>query len=356
MPADSGSPDVSVVIPVHNGANYVGQAIDSALAQTGVTSEIIVVDDASTDETPAVVRSYADLVRYLHLPKQVTSIATTNAGLVLCRGEFISILHHDDYFLPGKLAAHVQLMRSNPSVGLSYSAQHYIGPAGQRLWTLRSPVSRRNYVVPGAVELRRIVVQNYINFCNAVVRREAYESVGLYPEHLWFSAEWEMWIRLAKKFDVGYIDTALVCYRLHPTAQTLTRTHDADEVLGQLEAVHAAAFADPDLPQQVRDRERMSTANMQLSTALLRMVRRDWVGAMRALVRGLRAVRIWEIPELMRSSALIARTMPRLRLGMARQSRSRDTDRYKAPASTGSPGAISCEQPVDFDSEKYQGR
>ena len=184
-------------MPVHNGEKFIGQALESALGQADVQLDVIVVDDASTDDTRSVVSSFGDRVRYLLVEKQVSSIATTNLGIAEARGELISILHRDDYYLPGKLSRHAAVMALDHRIGLAYSAQRYVDSDGSPLWTLRSPVARRDYVVEGVVESEPVVVQNYINFCNAVVRRSAYAAVGPFAEDLWFSAEWDMWLRLA---------------------------------------------------------------------------------------------------------------------------------------------------------------
>ena len=307
-------PDVSVVIPVHNGAQYVAQAIQSALDQEGVRVEVIVVDDASTDTTSAVVAAFGDRVQYVALPKQTTSIATTTAGIALATGVLVGILHHDDYYLPGKLRRHVDVMRANSDVGLSYSAQHYVAPGGAHLWTLRSPVAHHDYVVPGVVELEHMMVQNYLNFSNAIVRRSAYDAVGPYEEDLWFSAEWDMWTRLLMVSAVAYIDDPLVCYRLHPGSQTFTGSRDTTAFLDQLQRVLDRIYGNPRLPPRLRTRRRLSTANMYLSTALLQSIRREWARAAFSAGRALRHVRPWEVPRLLRSSALVPRMGSRLRL------------------------------------------
>ncbi len=294
------------------------RAIESALDQTGVAVEVIVVDDASTDGTPACVAAFGDRVRYVRLDKQPTSIATTNRGIARARGEYIAVLHHDDYYAPGKIRAQVDVMDRHPTVGLSYSAQRYVGPAGEPLGILRSPVAHHDYVVPGAVELRHLVVQNYINFCNAVVRRSCYATTGDYVENLWVSAEWWMWMQLALRHDVAYVDEVLVSYRIHSANQTLSRTTNPSEYLEQLRWVFGAIWATPDLPDAVRDRYRASSGNMYLSSALLHWFRGERRRAAALLMVVLRTVPPTELPGLLRSAALGPRLGAHLRLLMSR--------------------------------------
>ena len=169
-------------MPVHNGEKFIGQALESALGQADVQLDVIVVDDASTDDTRSVVSSFGDRVRYLLVEKQVRNIAPPpDLGIAEARGELISILHHDDYYLPGKLSRHAAVMALDHRIGLAYSAQRYVDSDGSPLWTLRSPVARRDYVVEGVIESDPSRPGTH-QFCNAVVRRSAYAAVGPFAE------------------------------------------------------------------------------------------------------------------------------------------------------------------------------
>src|SRR5688500_7068290 len=102
-------PRVSVVIPVYNGANYLAQAIDSALAQTYPDGEVVVVDDGSTDEraTERIARGYGHRIRYIR--KENGGVATAlNAGIEAMTGDYFSWLSHDDMYLPDKVALQVE--------------------------------------------------------------------------------------------------------------------------------------------------------------------------------------------------------------------------------------------------------
>jgi glycosyltransferase involved in cell wall biosynthesis len=345
------SPDITVVIPVHNGADFVEQAIDSTLTQAGVTVQVVVVDDASTDGTPEILERYRDRIEALRLPKQASGIAATNEGLARATGEFVCVLHHDDLLLQGKLARHVELMRRHPGVGLSYSAQHYIDAAGRRLGTLRSPVAHGDYVIAGTVELRALAVQNYVNFCNAVVRRSAYEAVGFYPAQWQIVAEWAMWVRLARRYDVAYVDEPLVGYRLHSGQLTLKR--DPQDYLDQLLVVHREVFDDLSIPPTLRERERLAMANVHLNLALVHWLRGERRPALRQAGGVVRRVRPWEWRDFIRSSAIVPRTMCRLRLGRAGN---RQAVPAKKSEKSGSPGASVKEQVDDVSAVQFHGK
>ncbi len=127
------------------------------------------VDDASTDRTAEIAQSYEG-VNIRLLEKQRSHIAVMNVGLEMIRGEYVYILHHDDFLLPGKLRRHVELMAADPRIGLSYSALWFVGPGGKPLGKLRSRVSRTDYVVDGSVELRYEAVQTHLHFGNVLLR------------------------------------------------------------------------------------------------------------------------------------------------------------------------------------------
>lgn len=276
-----------MIIPVHNGERYVAQAVQSVISQDGVDLQVIVADDASTDNTGQIIEGFGDAVTYVRLPKQPTGIAATNQGLAEATGELICVVHHDDFLLPGKLRRHVDLMQEHPTLGFSYSAQHFVGPDGEHLATLHSPVRRSDYVVPGRRELECLAVQNYINFCNAVVRRSALEEVGGFPPEWQIVAEWLTWIRLAKRHDVGYLNEPLVAYRVHPGQMTLKRR--PEDFLRQLLLVHNETFddADPGLSPRTK---RLARDNIDLTVAFALFLRRERAAALRHAAR---AMRLW---------------------------------------------------------------
>jgi glycosyltransferase involved in cell wall biosynthesis len=116
----SAEPLVSVVIAAYNGAQYLPEAIDSALAQTYPKVEVIVVDDGSTDSTAEVVGAYGARVRYLYQQNAGTA-AARNTGIQSAQGELIALLDQDDRWLPEKLARQVPLFFDEPRVGLVHS-------------------------------------------------------------------------------------------------------------------------------------------------------------------------------------------------------------------------------------------
>src|SRR5262249_15693965 len=110
-------PLVSILVPAYNSAHFLREALDSLLAQTYENIEIILLDDASTDETPRVAAEYADRVRCIRQPRNLGIYDNVNAGMALARGEFISIYHADDIYLPTIVQTQVEYLLSHADVG-----------------------------------------------------------------------------------------------------------------------------------------------------------------------------------------------------------------------------------------------
>ncbi len=121
---------VSVIIPAYNGDRYIGEAINSILAQTYDDYEIIVVDDGSTDNTAQVIQQYGEQIQYFSQTNQGVA-ASRNLGLNAAKGEYIAFLDQDDLFLPQKLLDQVALLEENPSLGIANSGWQIVDQQGQ---------------------------------------------------------------------------------------------------------------------------------------------------------------------------------------------------------------------------------
>src|SRR5687768_9695612 len=106
-------PLVSVIVPVHQGERYLGEAVESVLAQTYAPIELIVVDDGSTDRSADIARGFGPVVRYVYQVNAGQS-AARNHGVRLARGPLLAFLDDDDSWSPGKLALQVAALASDP--------------------------------------------------------------------------------------------------------------------------------------------------------------------------------------------------------------------------------------------------
>ena len=159
------NPLVSVIIPVYNGARYLGAALESVFAQTYREFEVIVVDDGSTDESGVIAQGFSD-VRYLQQTNQGVA-AARNHGLEAARGEFFAFLDQDDLWTPDKLKLQVEYLLSHPDVGYTLTQQKYfLDPGGTLPAWFRKELfdSVHTGWVLGTLVVRRTIFEQIGNF------------------------------------------------------------------------------------------------------------------------------------------------------------------------------------------------
>jgi glycosyltransferase involved in cell wall biosynthesis len=195
---------VSVVIPTYNHSAFIGRCIDSVLGQTVAAEEIIVVDDGSTDDTPRVLAEFGDRIRYVRQSNAGCGVAR-NTGISIARGEWIALLDSDDVWHPRKLELQLRLARANPEIGVVYGAMRLgLDPAVARVSASRQ-VARPEL-------LDALLFSNCITGSAScvLVRRRCFDDVGSFDRELRWAEDWDMWIRLAAKYEFGYVPEVLV--------------------------------------------------------------------------------------------------------------------------------------------------
>jgi len=206
-------PEVSVIIPTFNQVVFLRRTVASVRAQTWTDYEIIVVDDASTDETPAYLRSQTDL-RVIRNPANSGSSFSRNQGLLAAQGRYVAFLDGDDLFLPDKLTVQVQALEDDPRLGMVYGDIQFCDEEERDLpW--RSSDMRSPH--PGPDIFESLSYGNFIPVHAALTRRAALDSMGrFFDEAMPRSAEdWHFWLRLAAVCRVRYQPVVLGKYRVH---------------------------------------------------------------------------------------------------------------------------------------------
>lgn len=200
-------PLVSVVIPTYNRDDLVRKAIDSVLAQTHRDYEIVVIDDGSTDRTRDRLGEYGEAVRYFYQQRRGIS-AARNAGIERSRGDLIALLDSDDYWIPEKLERQVALFGEHPEYGLVASACGSIEQDGT--FRERGRTGRSGWV------LEDLFARNYIRTSSVVVRKACIEKVGGFDESLEECEDYDLFLRVAAEYPIGFIDDPLAVYLDNP--------------------------------------------------------------------------------------------------------------------------------------------
>ncbi len=201
---------VSVVMPIYNREKLVCKAIDSVLKQSYEKFELVLVNDGSTDNSGEVLDFYAskypDRVCVLH-QKNAGQVVARNNGIKISKGELIAFLDSDDIWLPDKLSKQINLFHGN--VGLVYSGIHEIDIEGNIIRTVLPRTDMRGNV------FNKLLVKNAMTGGSVVVARKALYEVGLFDTTLPAAENWDLWIRIAKKYAFDFIAEPLMCYLKH---------------------------------------------------------------------------------------------------------------------------------------------
>jgi glycosyltransferase involved in cell wall biosynthesis len=202
---------VSAVLPVHNGADFVAQAIESIYAQTVLPTEVIVVDDGSTDDTPKILDGFEGRPGFRLVRKpQGGPASARNVGVELATSDYIAFLDHDDLWRPTKLER--QLATFDPGWGMSFTAVEVSGTAD----SLSEFEVFEDWDPRWRAVLRRLERSCAVRPPSSIlVRREALLQAGPF-EAASFGEDWLMWLRfVARENDVGFISEPLTEYRWH---------------------------------------------------------------------------------------------------------------------------------------------
>nr|WP_249132085.1 glycosyltransferase [Bradyrhizobium diazoefficiens] len=263
QPLPSGSThSVSVVIPAKNVAAYIGETLASALAQ-GEVSEVIVVDDGSTDDTTAIVRAIRDPRLRLMTNDSAGVSAARNLGARHASGEWLLFLDADDRLRSGAVASLLAAARGAPRAVLVYGDYNTIDHEGRQIGRRDLLRGRRK---PSGDVLTRLAAGNFIvNGGIALARAEAFRAIGGFDTSLRYCEDWHCWCRLAAIGEFEFAPKLLLDYRLH-TANTMNAAvRTPKDFLPAVERVFDDGLILARLPEGMAPRLRL-TAELHLIT------------------------------------------------------------------------------------------
>jgi len=164
-------------------------------------------------------------------------VANTNHAFTEARGEYLSMLHQDDCWLPERLAVLRRLLANRPRPLWLCHASWFIDDQGKLLGRWHCPLPARSEPLPGELLLRRLLVQNFLFIGAVIFRRDAALALGGMDERLAYTADWDFWLKLAAAGDAVYHPSPLACFRIHGASQTVAISRDCREFQRQLDAV-----------------------------------------------------------------------------------------------------------------------
>ena len=308
-------PRVSVLIPAYNAGEFIRPAIESILAQTYQSYEIIVVDDGSTDHTWEVLKPLQER-NGMRLFRQTNmgAAAARNKGLAEARGEFIAFCDSDDLYVPEKLELQIRYLEEHPDCGLVYS--DLLAFCGDEILCPSYFAERRP--CQGWV-FEKLIERNFITNVSVMVRRKCLDEVGGFNASFRTSEDYELWLRFTRKFQVGYIPQVLVKVRRHSENLTSNEQHVCENHLKVLDSIRKAC---PDVAPKTIHK---ALAGTFWGMGYDSFTRGDYTKARADFIKSyksypsLRAMKY--LLALMMPDALLSRVLPYLKKGAALERR-----------------------------------
>jgi glycosyltransferase involved in cell wall biosynthesis len=210
-------PLVSVLVPAFNAARYLREAVDSILGQSYPNVEVLLLDDASSDETGSIAATYGGRIRYVRQPKNLGIYDNVNVGIGLARGDFIATYHADDFYSPTIVSTQVEFFELHPDVGAVFCSDIFVDAAGREYGRLRLPDEvRGERPLDYATVLNGVLTyKNRFLVCpSAMVRASVHQAVGVYQQSLYgIASDLDMWLRIARRYPIAVLESHLMSYR-----------------------------------------------------------------------------------------------------------------------------------------------
>jgi glycosyltransferase involved in cell wall biosynthesis len=201
-------PLVTIIIPTFNRAYILPRAIESILNQTMKDWELLIIDDGSTDNTEKLIVTFQEKSKniiYIKQPFNKGVTAARNVALSRARGIYIAFLDSDDVWMPEKLQKQTAILDSKPEVGLVYTGAIFVND--------RTGEKRiKHTTVEGDIHAQEIIDNPIGSPSRVILRKEVFSTVGLFDEQFSNLEDWEMWIRITRKYSVAAINKPLINY------------------------------------------------------------------------------------------------------------------------------------------------
>lgn len=308
------TPWLTVIMPVYNGAATLGRSLASLPAdEPGI--EVLLVDQASQDDSRAIAQGHCGRLnlRIVDAPQNRNWMQNTNLGLRLAQAPLVTMLHQDDIWHPGRAGALRALIARFPTAGMWIHAADYIDADDRRIGRFAPPFGGQEALLTSETVLERLIVQNTIALPAVVFRRDL-AGEGL-DETLWYTADWDLWLRLAGRGPVAWSPESHAGFRLHRGSLTVTGSRDLEDFRRQMDippARHLGALP----ARSAKTLRPLIAASNALNVALAGRFHGEKAaagqgGRLLPMILRLGPGGMW---RLLRDTRIVARVLPRLRL------------------------------------------
>jgi len=309
--SDSPPPWLSVIMPSFHGEKWVDTALSSLVAQQADGIEVILIDGGPTSAAVDRAAAYADRLnlRVIERRDLATWQSKTNFGVSIACASHACLLPVDDVWLPGRAGVVRKWIRASPDAVLHLGPSAIIDRTGSTLGLWRCPLPDDVHLEPEFVR-KRLLVQNFVAAPVAVFRRDEWTNCGGLDEGLWYSADWDTWLKLSARGPVIYHGEVTIGFRIHGGSLTVTGSREVADFAAQMRIVlerHRGSVQDAD-GGLVRAAEASIIVNSALAAASTGDYRRLGDAAFAVCRLGPAGIR-----RYFRDSRVLNRLMPRVR-------------------------------------------
>jgi len=310
-------PWLSVILPVYRGEEWLDRTLSSIVIGACPGIEIIVIDSSPDEKSMAIIRRFEDRLDLRIIDPGATDgcMPKMNLGVELASAEHISWLCQDDVWFPNRAATIRNWIAENPDTVLHLAPSAIIDRNDRRLGTWRCPLKNGSRPLDPSYLTERLLVQNFIAVPSPIVRRDAWLACGGLDTTLWYTGDWDLWLKLSRIGDVMYHNEVTAGFRVHGASATVTGSHNlADFAEQQRRVVNKYIEAVP-VARRPRMR-RLSDASISINTALAAGANGQR-GAIFDAMRAIAALGPINAARYLHRSRLTERVLPRLKAKFA---------------------------------------
>jgi glycosyltransferase involved in cell wall biosynthesis len=246
-------------MPVYNGQLYISKSIESVLAQTYENWELIIVNDGSTDLTEEIVIKFQNLTNKVKYFYKVNGgqVKATNFGILKSNGVYVAFLDSDDLWERDKLNKQVNFISKNKNIDFLYAKYNSIDENGNLLSTNNSHDSLNHH--------EDLLKRCFIGRLTVMVKKSILVELDLFDEFLHSTDDWDMWIRISKKFQLSFLDEVVASYRIHP--QSMSK-NSYNQLLNVSKVYAKHVFSNSELNKQFKNDVKWIELKIYLSSFL----------------------------------------------------------------------------------------
>ena len=316
LPSPPDAPWLSVLTPCHEGARWLDATLASVARQDCDGVEIIILDSSQGQDCAEIANRHAGTlnIRYEHRPEVVSWTGKTNLAAQAARAPHLAMLHQDDLWLPGRAESLRRQLATHPDAALLLSPAQIIDQNGRKLGLWRCPLP--SGVVEGDLLVERLLVQNFVALPAPVFSRDAWIAAGGLDETLWYTPDWDLWLKLAALGPVVYHAEPSTAFRIHAGSLTVSGSRDRTGFAAQMTTVvdrHIGRIPAARRGAVLKAARASVTVNDSLAAAATTGTARELARACGAVLRlsPPQALRFW------RDSRIADRLWPRVRARLA---------------------------------------